>query len=555
MVLPILALLLTSLVSSFAIFTYPVIEKVVYDTLIHTYDKDLLTMVIYVTFSLAVVSLLSTLFIEMLCAYIQISLVKAIREDVTGKVLSYPYGFFQRCDFGEVVERIIPEVDTIATVITTTVKYATYALQVILILFITLVLDYRLFILYLLMVGAHFLWHMRTKDFVGKSDRKVREREGILYSFFYNQIREIKEIKLFNLQDKRLLHLDEQQEQSRAAQVRSAFMTHLHSLGGYIPQIVALLVLALFFDAYQSGSLTIGFYFLFTGLLYLLEYPVGQVIELGATLERGRAAASRIDEINSEAVEESGTLELNRIQKGIQLEGVHFSYEGEPTLQGVDITLNPGDDVALVGASGSGKSTIAALLVRLFDVQHGRISIDGRSLKEYNLQSLRNRVGVLSQEPYLFNDTVREAVDPHGKHPDELIIKVLQAVKLPRFAEDLDRTVGENGLQVSMGEKQRIALARLMIRNCSVIIFDEATAHLDPATEAEILQTIDSIRSEHPDLITVTISHRAASVLNCKEILLLESGRVSHRGTPGELQTVALFQQLFEGSENEIDTE
>lgn len=551
LLLPLIALMLTALVSSFAVFCYPLLEKVVFDTLIITYDKDLLVMVLYATGALVVITLLATLFIELLSSYIQISLVKKIREEMTEKVLQYRYGFFKTCDFGEIVERIIPEVETIATVITTTVKYATYALQIVLILGITLFLDRLLFVVYLVLVAFHMIWHLKTRELLGSSDKAVRDREGKLYSFFFSQIREIKEVKLFNLQQQRLLHLDEEQDLARRATLKSAFMSHLHGLCSYLPRITAIIVLVLFFDAYKSGDVTLGFYFLFTGMLFLIEFPVSQVIELGATLERGKQAVSRLEEIANEEGETSGTLVLRRVHEQIEFHDLYFAYDEKPILQGISFTLERGANIALVGSSGTGKSTLASLLLRLYDPQGGGILIDGQKISQYSLESLRDRIGILSQEPFLFNDTIKVNVDLHNTHSEKDIKAALRLARLEKYCEFIDKPVGENGLQVSMGEKQRIALARLLLRNCAVIVFDEATAHLDPATEAEIMETIATIRETHPDLITITISHRIATVAKCDEVLYLENGQVKERCAFEDIARKPYFSQLFTGEGHE----
>ena len=243
----------------------------------------------------------------------------------------------------------------------------------------------------------------------------------------------------------------------------------------------------------------------------------------------------------------------------IQFEDVHFFYKPDrPILKGVSFTVNPGEKVALVGPSGGGKSTVGRLLFRFYDVHSGSISINGVDIRDVNLDSLRSRLGVVPQETTLFNDTLQQNIQygllgataqdietaTRMAHLDSLI---------GILPEGMDTVVGERGLKLSGGEKQRVAIARTMLKKPTFLLFDEATSSLDSATEASIMHAINEVSEGHT---TLMIAHRLSTVIDADRILVLADGEVCESGSHEELLTHGgHYEQLWKLQHREIDHE
>ena len=222
----------------------------------------------------------------------------------------------------------------------------------------------------------------------------------------------------------------------------------------------------------------------------------------------------------------------------IEFDDVHFSYDTRrPILRGVSFSVPPGETVAIVGASGAGKSTISRILFRFYDIQSGSVRIDGQDVRAVRQGSLRAAIGIVPQDTVLFNDTVLYNL-AYGR-PEASRAEIEEAARLAHihdFIEDLpdgyDSVVGERGLKLSGGEKQRIAIARTILKRPRILMFDEATSALDSRTEKEIQANIRELRR---DRTTLMIAHRLSTIIDADQILVLEGGRIVERGRHGEL--------------------
>jgi ABC-type multidrug transport system fused ATPase/permease subunit len=257
-------------------------------------------------------------------------------------------------------------------------------------------------------------------------------------------------------------------------------------------------------------------------------------------------SAKRIEDIMSREREVYGNKQLNHFSSSIQFENVSFSYGKGPVLNNLSIEIKRGQNVAIVGGSGSGKTTIAHLLVRLYEPTGGKISIDSVPLQAFDLPHLREKIGLLSQDVFLFNDTIYENINPSGMLDNDTIRNALIKSQLPHFTRKLDYVVGEQGQKLSGGERQRVSIARLLGRKCEIIILDEATANLDPRTASDLLATFDSIRKENQHLTFITITHSLESLYAMDVIYVLENGGVAAKGNFNELmKNCETFRTLF----------
>ncbi|VFP80194.1 lipid A ABC transporter ATP-binding protein/permease MsbA [Candidatus Erwinia haradaeae] len=319
------------------------------------------------------------------------------------------------------------------------------------------------------------------------------------------------------------------------------------SIADPIIQLIASLALAfvLFAASFPSvmETLTAGIMTVVFSSMIGLMRPLKALTNVNSQFQRGMAACQTIFSILDSAKEiDSGQYVVKRAFGTIEFRNVTFSYPGReyPTLKDISLIIPAGKTVALVGRSGSGKSTIASLLTRFYDIQHGNIFLDGYDLREYKLSSLRKQVALVSQSVHLFNDTVANNIaygcqEKYSREEIERVAVIAQAMDfINKMDHGLDTVIGENGILLSGGQRQRIAIARAMLRNCPILILDEATSALDTESERSIQEALDELQKNRTSLV---ISHRLSSIETADEILVVEDGRIIERGTHNRLLT------------------
>jgi ATP-binding cassette subfamily B protein len=257
-------------------------------------------------------------------------------------------------------------------------------------------------------------------------------------------------------------------------------------------------------------------------------------------VQAGRAAGERVFEILDEPTEPGlrHGIARQRIAGDIQFKDVSFAYsEGLPALSNVSLHARPGETIALVGTTGAGKSTLVNLLVRFYELTSGDILIDGKPIRAYGIRALREMIGMVTQESFLFNGTIRENL-LMGK-PDATDVELLAAAEaanargfIDRLPDGLSSVVGERGVKLSVGEKQRLSIARALLKDPPILILDEATASVDTTTERLIQEALEHLMFQRTSIV---IAHRLSTVVHADQILVLERGRIMERGTHGEL--------------------
>lgn len=295
------------------------------------------------------------------------------------------------------------------------------------------------------------------------------------------------------------------------------------------------------FPEIMSENLTAGsFTVVFSSMMAMLR-PLKSLTNVNAQFQRGMAACQTLFEfLDLETEKDQGTHQVERAKGEVRFENVEFFYQDtdKPALKNISFTIPQGKTVALVGRSGSGKSTIANLMTRFYDVQQGQILLDGINIQDYRLANLREQCAIVSQKVHLFNDTIANniAYAATEKYSREQIEAVAKAAHVMEFVEKmengLDTVIGEDGAGLSGGQRQRLAIARALLRNSPVLILDEATSALDTESERAIQQALAEVQKDRTVLV---IAHRLSTIENADEIIVMEQGEIKEQGTHAEL--------------------
>ncbi|HDY4924433.1 TPA: lipid A ABC transporter ATP-binding protein/permease MsbA [Yersinia enterocolitica] len=289
-------------------------------------------------------------------------------------------------------------------------------------------------------------------------------------------------------------------------------------------------------ETLTAGTITV----VFSAMIALMR-PLKSLTNVNAQFQRGMAACQTLFTIlDMEQEKDEGKLEVDRAKGEIEFRHVTFYYPGKdtPALNDINMHIEAGKTVALVGRSGSGKSTIANLMTRFYDVSEGSILLDGHDLRDYRLGALRNQVALVSQNVHLFNDTVANNIayardEQYSRAEIEEAARMAYAMDfINKMENGLDTVIGENGVMLSGGQRQRIAIARALLRDCSILILDEATSALDTESERAIQAALDELQKNRTSLV---IAHRLSTIEKADEILVIEDGRIVERGMHAEL--------------------
>jgi ATP-binding cassette subfamily B protein/subfamily B ATP-binding cassette protein MsbA len=285
---------------------------------------------------------------------------------------------------------------------------------------------------------------------------------------------------------------------------------------------------------FTLGALTQFFFY-----LRIFYEPIGQIHSLNQLFVAGRSAGERVfDILDAEEVKDVDVgRKLDRITGHIVYDNVHFAYGSVPTVDNVSLEAKPGETIALVGPTGAGKSTLVNLLTRFYEYDGGQILLDGAPVHELNKSWLRSNTGYVTQESFLFNGTVRDNLRIGRRDAtDDELWNALACANAKHFVEalpdGLDTKVGERGIKLSVGEKQRVSIARALLRNPPILLLDEATASVDTETERQIQQALDQLMQGRTSFV---IAHRLSTVRNADRIYVLEHGRVIESGTHEQL--------------------
>jgi len=527
------------IVSKAASFVAPLSLKYLMDDIIPNKDleflKILLGVVIFAILVQAVTSFLLTKILSVQAQY----MISELRAQVQKKILSLPIRFFDNTKSGELVSRIMTDVEGVRNLIGTGLVQlvgGTITAVVSLILLLNISPSMTLFALVPLAIFAV----IALKAF--KIIRPIFRNRGKINAEVTGRLTEtlggIRVIKGFNAEaqehgvfEEGVLRLFENVKKSLTA---TAFMT---SSSTFLLGLATTGIMGMGGYKIMIDELTIGEFLTFTFLLGLMIAPIVQMSNIGSQLTEALAGLDRTEELMNmqpESNEEVRTLALNGIKGDMIFDSVSFAYEEEKeVLHDISFSVNAGTVVALVGSSGSGKSTIAGLAASFLTQQSGTITVDGKDLSKVDLNSFRKHLGVVLQDDFLFEGTIRENIlFPRPNASEELLQEAVKAAYVDeftdRFEDGLDTLIGERGIKLSGGQRQRIAIARAVLADPRILILDEATSNLDTESEALIQKSLSHLTEGRT---TFVIAHRLSTIRKADQILVIENGRIVEQGT------------------------
>ena len=486
--------------------------------------------------------------IESTAGYFQKLLFARVGHSAANDVLEHTFTHLQTLPkgaarSGDVIVRLTSDVKTMRDLLVEHLqKLGTYGLTFVVTASVMAFLNMRLTLLALSVVPFIFLVSWRFSRDIRKASRQKRTREGAVASVVHENLNALSVIQAFTREEHERQRFRAQARESLEANVESSRLGGafnravqvLHALGtAFVAGYGALQVI--------EGHLSPGDLVVFAAYVTDLYKPIQSISELSVQFMDSLVSGERVLELLETAPRihnQPGAVVAPRFQGEIVFEDVTFGYERDcPVLQGLNLRIHPGETVALVGGSGAGKSTILQLILRFHDPWQGRISIDGRDIRKFQLQSVREQIGVVLQESFLFRRSIRDNI-AYGK-PRTNMDEVRAAAEaahahefIERLPEGYDTVLDELGGNLSGGQRQRIALARAFLRNAPILLMDEPTSGLDAVTEAQLTETIEELTRGKT---TVTIAHRLSSIEHADRILVLENGRVVEEGTHQEL--------------------
>ncbi|MGI5353844.1 ABC transporter ATP-binding protein [Streptomyces sp. CA-252508] len=474
-----------------------------------------------------------------------------LRTAVYGRLQRMPLAFFTRTRTGEVQSRIANDIGGMqATVTSTATSLVSNLTAVVATVVAMLALDWRLTVVSLLLLPV-FVWISRR---VGRERKRITtQRQGQMAAMAATVTESLSVsgillgrtmgradslTKAFAAESERLVDLE----------VRSSMAGRwrMSTIGIVMAAMPAMLYWAAGLALQAGGpAISIGTLVAFVSLQQGLFRPAVSLLSTGVDIQTSMALFQRIFEyldLRVDITEPDTPVRLDTIRGEVRFEGVGFRYDtrGGETLTGIDLTVPAGGSLAVVGPTGSGKSTLSYLVPRLYDVTAGRVTLDGVDVRDLDFDSLARGVGVVSQETYLFHASVADNLRfARPEATDEEIEAAARAAQIHDHIASLpdgyDTLVGERGYRFSGGEKQRLAIARTILRDPPVLILDEATSALDTRTEQAVQQAIDALSAGRT---TITIAHRLSTVRDADEIVVLDAGRIAERGTHEKLMAL-----------------
>ncbi len=517
-------------------------------------DSAALTRIVVAFLGVAILYAAATYAQTYLVGWVGTRALQDLRERVFSHLQSMSIGFFTRRSPGVLISRMTNDIEALNQLVTSgVVTLISSGLTLIGVVAIMLVLDAKLalvtFLTFPLVALASIVFRIASHG----AYRLTRERIAAVTAYLQETLSGVRVVRSFGQEPRHTAAMTELNEANREANMRTVYLN-----ASYFPAVELLAAVGTAAIILYGGSqaidnaIQIGTIVAFIGYLQVFFQPIQELSQLYTTYQQGMAALDKVFELldtEPDMVDAPGAIDPGRLRGEIAMEGVSFAYaddalerqaRGEPVewaLREVDLHVPPGQTLALVGATGAGKSTFAKLVARFYDPQAGRVLVDGHDLRGVRQEALRRQLGIVPQEGFLFSGSVREnvAFGRPGASTEEIEAAVA-AVGASEFVaalpQGIETEVGERGVQLSAGQRQLVAFARALLAEPRILILDEATSNVDVRTERTIERGLERLLAGRTAIV---IAHRLSTIRRAGKIVVLEGGRIAEAGTHDEL--------------------
>jgi len=534
------------LLSIFSTLT-PYLLKVTIDDYIRL--KDYEGMLLYIVF------MLGTLFLEVIFQFLFVfyanwlgqKVIKNLRVDLFKKIIYFEMSYFDKTAVGRLVTRAVSDIETIASIFSQGLfMIIADLLKMVLVIVVMLYVDWRLSLIVfsilpiILYAARLFQKSMKT------AFEEVRLQVANLNSFVQERLSGMKIVQIFHRENIEYYQFVDINEKHKKAWLKTVWFNSIFFPVAEISSSVTIGLLVWYggFNIISDGDVSLGTIFLFIQMSQMLFRPLRQIADKFNSLQMGMVATERIFKIfdTKSSIENNGTISPKAIKGDIAFNQLYFSYiPGEQVLNGISLNIKAGETIAIVGATGAGKSTIINLLSRFYEYNSGDVTIDTISIKDFELNSLRKHLAVVLQDVFLFADSLFNNITLFNSNISrENVTIAAKKIGVHEFIESLpggyDYNVKERGAMLSSGQRQLIAFLRAYITQPAVLILDEATSSVDSYTEEIIQKAIDTLTQGKTSIV---IAHRLATVKNADRIIVMDQGKIVEQGTHKELLTVA----------------
>ena len=536
-----------AILTTLMIFVLPVVSKWIIDDVVRAHHPEKLVPLIFLAASAFVLQHGINALRLLLNNTFEQKVIFDLRSDLYSHIQLLPLRWFDNRATGDLMTRVIEDVNSVERVLIDGIEQGVVAaLQVVIVLGWMVYYSWKLTLFALAplpFLAGGALWYTLTAH---RRYRLQRRASSAMNSLLHDNLSGIRQIKSFVREREQHTRFNSVSNELRRATLTVMKVWAIYNPSMYlIGSLGVVLIMGVGTQFVLNGAMELGSLIAFLILAGLLYEPIGKLHQLNQLVQAGRAAGERVFEILDEPIEPGFARETDQrgpvqIAGDIRYENVTFGYaEGLTALKNVSLHARPGETIALVGATGSGKSTLASLLPRFYELREGsgEIYVDGKPVREYPLSALREAIGVVTQESFLFNGTIRDnlLMGKPGASDEELWRAVDAANARPfieRLPDKLASVVGERGVKLSVGEKQRLSIARALLKDPPILVLDEATASVDTATERLIQEALEHLMANRTSIV---IAHRLSTIVRADQILVLDRGHIIERGKHDEL--------------------